>query len=332
MQGVDKPLPSIGNHHPSTEAHDDEITDNTPVPYHKQALLNLVTNLHIVHASSSIPLTVDDCYLVMPSYESCTVITLEECRADRLGKMDLDGYILADDITRRMEPDHPTFNRLKTLALGVWDDGRWKTYVTRYCIAGAAANQSILDSDDKETRLAHIFRRPPIYYVEDILKRTFHDARSHLACSRPNPIFETMWAHPIKGRGLTIRHEPDLRSGDPYSSVPSRFYVTTETFGTIDFGEFFMRRFPVGYLCPRNPVFFIPLHRYQDDLGAPDLELCISPKTQGDEGQLRLAREIKEALETFRQRNKKYAKKHLQKFRILVGDEIPPCPCCGSKT
>lgn len=358
LEGVDKPVPSLGNHVPSSETHDDEITDNTPVPYHKQALLNLVTNLHIVHASSSVPLSVEDCYLVMPTYERRTLVSLEGCRADRLGKTDLDGYILADDIIRRRGPGHPTFKRLKTLALGAWDDRRWGTYAVRQSKArldfsDPTVYQRIRDDADYKLSFLFetgVFRRPatlkgridrnacPVLLVEGLLWRTFHDARPDTACTRPDAIFQTSEADGIEGSELTIKHEPQLRSEDIYSPYPSRLYVTTEAFKTDKYGvmerNIRMMELNLDHHSQQKFVFdVLPDASYigAHNLDMPRVELCISPKTQGDEGQLRLAREIKEALETFRQRNKKHAEKHLQKFRILVGDEIPPCPCCGSR-
>lgn len=364
LQGVDKPVPSINSQHPSTGADDDEITDNTPVPYHKQALLNLVTNLHIVHASSSVPLPVDDCYLVMPTYERRTLVSLEECRADRLGKMDLDGYVLADDIMRRMEPRHPSFDRLKTLALGAWDDGRWHIYAINQTKAALddtdpSAYQTAISEvgTDEGSALAFFFETHefirldttvgrmdrsacPISRVEDILYRAFYSDRSVTACTRSNTVLET---ERMPNFDLMIRHGYQLP--DSFHDSPGRYYVTSQSFQAGD-----------GVDDAASCVRFAGLHLRRDNLAKPvftidttlasftsleehfwsmrDVELCIAPMIPGDEGQLRLSEAIKDAAQSFRQRDKttrEHADRYWKNFRILVGDEIPACPCCGSR-
>jgi hypothetical protein len=95
------------------------------------------------------------------------------------------------------------------------------------------------------------------------------------------------------------------------------------------------------YDSQRKPKFYVPPvddDTSLDGIGldkpeTPDLELCIVPEIAGNEQQLQLAREIKEALETFRQKDetKEYAEGFLGKFKIFAGDEVPPCPCCGRR-
>jgi hypothetical protein len=63
----------------------------------------------------------------------------------------------------------------------------------------------------------------------------------------------------------------------------------------------------------------------------PSLEICISPETPGDERQLQLALDIQEALRTYEEASqaKDGTNGYQGTIKIIVGEDIPPCPCCG---
>ena len=63
-----------------------------------------------------------------------------------------------------------------------------------------------------------------------------------------------------------------------------------------------------------------------------DLEICLVPHKGGDTGHhLQLAMDIKEALDNFHKAAKEVdgTDGHWGVLKILVGDDIPACPCCG---
>jgi hypothetical protein len=65
----------------------------------------------------------------------------------------------------------------------------------------------------------------------------------------------------------------------------------------------------------------------------PSLEICIAPETPGDEGQLQLALDIQEALRRYEEASQ--AKDGMNGYqgtlKIIVGDDIPACACCGGR-
>jgi hypothetical protein len=64
-----------------------------------------------------------------------------------------------------------------------------------------------------------------------------------------------------------------------------------------------------------------------------DLEICIVPEIEGHQGQLWLAREVRDALASFEQASleKDGTLGYPGRIKFFVGDDIPACPCCGSK-
>ena len=66
----------------------------------------------------------------------------------------------------------------------------------------------------------------------------------------------------------------------------------------------------------------------------PSLEICIAPETPGDEGQLQLALDIQEALRTYEEASqaKDGTNGYQGTIKIIVGDDIPACPCCGGRS
>lgn len=68
-------------------------------------------------------------------------------------------------------------------------------------------------------------------------------------------------------------------------------------------------------------------------MGESSVEICLVSKDGDDQG-LHLAVKVKAALEEFHEEVvKRKGKERLWKgkVKILVGDDIPVCPCCGTK-
>jgi hypothetical protein len=64
-----------------------------------------------------------------------------------------------------------------------------------------------------------------------------------------------------------------------------------------------------------------------------ELEICLVPEEEGNEGQLQLARDVRDALDAFERASKELdgSEEYIGRLKILVGDDIPACPCCGRK-
>jgi hypothetical protein len=65
----------------------------------------------------------------------------------------------------------------------------------------------------------------------------------------------------------------------------------------------------------------------------PSLEICIAPETPGDELQLQLALDIQEALRTYEEASqaKDGTNGYQGTVKIIVGDDVPACSCCGGR-
>jgi hypothetical protein len=70
--------------------------------------------------------------------------------------------------------------------------------------------------------------------------------------------------------------------------------------------------------------------RHEAALQKVNLEICLVPR---DAGHLQLAMDIKDALDKFHEAAKEVdgTDGHWGVLKILVGDDIPPCPCCGRR-
>lgn len=62
-------------------------------------------------------------------------------------------------------------------------------------------------------------------------------------------------------------------------------------------------------------------------------KICLLPEIEGDEGELKLARDVRDALTKYEEasQTKDKTNGYLGKFEILVGDDIPACACCGGR-
>lgn len=160
------------------------------------------------------------------------------------------------------------------------------------------------------------------------------------------------------GSPLTVIHNAPLAT---YSLIGrNRIYVSTSALQ-----EAHSESTNLGSLClafdnRRKPVFRLPSDESQSQfneasnadiwailkgayptypdaqqahLMRKDLEICLVPEVDGDERQLKMAREVRDALELYeRTSQQKYGTKgYLGKLKIVVGDDIPACACCGAR-
>jgi hypothetical protein len=75
---------------------------------------------------------------------------------------------------------------------------------------------------------------------------------------------------------------------------------------------------------PRDP---------HSELKGMNLELCLVPSGEGNEMELQLARDVRDAWEKFERalQNKGGREGYTGRLKIYVGDESPACPCCGGR-
>lgn len=74
-------------------------------------------------------------------------------------------------------------------------------------------------------------------------------------------------------------------------------------------------------------------HDPHSELKGMNLELCLVPSAQGNVMELQLARDVRDAWETFERtlRNKGGREGYTGRLMIYIGDECPACPCCGGR-
>lgn len=133
LMGIQEPRPTVAeNVSTGHNAGNDSSDADQSVPYHKSVLLDKIEKVHIVLASSRVP--VEEPYMVVVGASPRRLDRLESHKADRLGTLDLDGWILAGSLvdivaSRSMgHTDNISFARLQILTSGMWDDGRWTVY------------------------------------------------------------------------------------------------------------------------------------------------------------------------------------------------------------
>jgi hypothetical protein len=74
-------------------------------------------------------------------------------------------------------------------------------------------------------------------------------------------------------------------------------------------------------------------HDPHSELKGMNLELCLVPSVEGNEMELQLARDVRDAWEKFERdlQNKGGREEFTGRLKIYVGDESPACPCCGGR-
>lgn len=153
---------------------------------------------------------------------------------------------------------------------------------------------------------------------------------------------------------MLIVHRPQLGDPIPAYNGPTCVYTTTKALGNRGkHRDIELHSLSLCYDSRMKPFFQAPAPIYPsynsglevDSLSSVasgsdgrdhylqkvNLEICLSPEVEGDSGQLELARDIKEALEKYEKASQEADgnRGHMGKLKIIVGDDIPPCPCCG---
>ena len=188
----------------------------------------------------------------------------------------------------------------------------------------------------------------PTSAIVDILCKVFYGGARQLpidTCFNPRAGIDISDI----GTGLNVIHGPSLRSYGYRDRT--RLYMNTDPVDANVFSMAFGRDLgplSVAWDYPHHlrfrPITFDSEDGNDDEdkeeglrrlnlLATRELEICITPTIEGSEIQMQVARQAKEAVDTFCQQeeNKEYVDKFLAKYRVLVGDEIPACPCCESR-
>jgi len=308
--------------------HAGSITSDEVVPLHKLHVLALVKNLHLVHASSRTAVT--------PAFRTTNkpheFPSSDLCDVDVLGRMDLDGWRNAHTIAERGRKVHgdgfPIFQNVEHLTLGSWDDGRWSAYYADF--RRGITGREVLPDNELPTIVAQA--EPSL----SILRSRFTCRRLEEGLYSGTPPSASKKTDLGRGPGMTIVHATSMddKLNRSYEGL-TRIYINI---------AFFIRyRDNLSHMSARNLEPFKSygwlLHRMSSyrltDMepasSVPSLELCLVSR-EGDQKGLELALEVKEVLERYRKdvldRKGKDRIRHGE-VRILVGDEVPVCPCCG---
>jgi hypothetical protein len=141
----------------------------------------------------------------------------------------------------------------------------------------------------------------------------------------------------IHGRGLAIVHAAslkDMRLYTPYAG-PTRLYIDVGLLKMceLDLSNKTEKVEPFkSYDWALYPLDRSRLSKEQMAVGNIGVEFCLVSK-KGDPAALDLAVKVKDALEEFHEEIvKRKGKDRLWKgtVKVLIGDDIPVCPCCGT--
>lgn len=267
--------------------------------------------------------------------------------ADRLGTADIDGLTLADDLLElyRTANDstserQSTFKNLEALSFGSWDDGRWRVYANRkredpdQGLPMAEICPSRYATDVFVEFMIHTFKMPTTLAICQHAQAGHDDPLSRLRAMSKN------------AEGLRVIHHQAGRSMrliffmTPHIRSYVRITTTTGYARGSRIQDDLRSLFPDldDRPEPRGPQ--TRRHRIasrDDDLydgTAFHFEMCLVPEDAMDETLKQKLRDMKATLEEMieeRTTTKKGVKKAYGKISILIGDDIPACPCCGSK-
>jgi len=256
--------------------------------------------------------------------------------------------------------------KLQTLTFGSWDDGRWQIYETQapygrdydnldeLTIFGSSGG---IESQEQRrfgrgpgtavvrTNVGVLLGQPmficPSRYLENILRDVLRGNNSlKTAC------YDTSAQIDIETDDdsvMNIVH--NARIGDISFAIerprPTRVYVPTSILERprgpmrylpdqiLDFGNVLF-----NYNSQMKPVF----RPSRQTRAQPfNLEVCLIPEIPGNAGQLYMAKEFRDALEAYMEAPQEATQEgdgdsgHMGTLKILVGDDIPPCPCCGRR-
>jgi len=323
IRGIERPLPDgVDIDHAASISSDEEV------PLHKLHALALIKRLYLVHASSRKTI-IPELWTHNKAYEFPSSDT---CRADALAHRDMVGWENARAIARRACRVHgeslPIFQHVEGLALGSWDDGRWAIYINRNGMDHALAART---GNEMTSLLVQLEPSLEILRSKQLCRRLRQGLYSLIP---PNLAANSTV---IQGGVLSVRHAAsirDIRAYTPYAG-PIRLYI--------DIGLFIPHRRELEYKTEQvepfksydwalYPIDRVRLSDEEMAKGNASVEICLV-STEGDQVGLDLAVEVKRVLEEFHEEVvKRKGKNRLWKgkVRILVGDEVPVCPCCGT--
>lgn len=324
---------------------------------HKRDLLGKVQTLYIIHHSSRTP---EGSVYMVTRGKPRDPERLEDHHADMLGSADLAGWRLARDLTSSGDNSiwrytnrfayRKAFSRLKAVCFGTWDDGRWITYHEQ-----ALGRHWTEDAD--ETASEHGFgERPtcPRFGFNHVLTRLLTQNQSYDSCYNARALVGLDCS--FMSSRVVIHHarlETDFLMGR------TRIYASTSALQE-DFDDLRVGDLRLHYDSQMKPVFRMShYHSWKPDsdpdfaelstemkqnhpmktdamtafLMRKDIEICLVPETEGHEGQLQIARDVRDALEVYEKasQEKQGTNGYLGKLKIFVDDDIPACPCCGGK-
>lgn len=292
-------------------------------------MLALVKNLHLVHNSSRTSVTPE----FRTTNEPHKFPSSDLCQVDVLGRMDLDGWTNAHTIAERARKTHregfPLFQNVEHLTLGSWDDGRWSAYYADFR-RGLDA-RGLLPDNELPTIVAQL--EPSL----SILRSNFTCRRLRDGLYSINASSASRNTDTDPAPCMTILHAAaiDDRLNRPYEGL-ARIYINV---------AFFVRY--KDDLSQRSARNLEPFQSYgwllhsmssyrmtdaEPTSAVPSLELCLVSR-DGDYLLLNLAVKVKQAFEKYREdmlRRQENDRIRQGVIRILVGEEIPVCPCCGT--
>jgi hypothetical protein len=317
------------------------------VPYSKNKLLGQVKRLYFVHASSS--KSTGPAYMLTRD-TSRWETPLGACNADILGTQDLKSWFTARNIVcdlKSKKPHsgferlHEAFSQLKSMSFGTWDTGRWNHYqhevfefLSSVDDASSEGNSEhglrIHDVKSTEAEINRDRKACPQVAINAVLHSIFFGTRSLITCHDALALIVPSFMDGNED-GFMVVHKSPI-SHRHYQKT--RIYTTTTELRTCLSdamkgygGDLLVGCLYFSYNSQMKPEFCLttpPLHHVLRF----DLEICLMPETEGDEGQLKLARDVRNALETFKKASKEQDR---PRMKILVGDDIPACPCCGGR-
>lgn len=231
---------------------------------------------------------------------------------------------------------------------------------------GDDSGLSILSGEEMETRWKRTAERPacPDKAINDIIRTIFTGTGSLDICYHPHAFIE-LDLKSSKKRTLMVVHNIEMHSIPHRLNGLTRVYATTSTLQKHlhdDKWAYPVAGLILGFDSQAKPVFRLPPPPSTSDLAIEDehalsrlralrlrqrpslaehkdhwrqthVEICLLPAHERDDSHLQLARDVRDALETFQKasRDNKGIQKYLGKLKIIVGDDIPACPCCGGK-
>lgn len=274
---------------------------------------------------------------------------VETCSADRLGKADFAGWILArsllDEInSQSLQASRPSLRNIKSFSIGAWQDPRWALYADRLY-------DGLVD---------------PIVYYREILV----DLLRLMQSSKPVAVCTGTWANVgnlWKDHEPHISAFPSLRVFHPkrdqedfkytwlHHPGPSRVFLysyqwntgvrhndnhfkpsTDDSHDVFEVYRKYMQYvFDKSVKSQTEDGHCIINNAILDDMS---LEICIVPEIfdVGDVPNipylLDVAKRLKTAVEQYHEKlteKEEYAKICLGKIKVHTAEALPACPCCG---